>query len=108
MKTIEDIRKDLKNIKYYYSRKDKFEKAISSVGENKILDLIKIYNEAVCYAPPRLYDLYVSLYMDNNTQFSLSEKFGFTVEYMSKLHRQLVAFLYKKLANECKGKENVF
>lgn len=44
-------------------------------------------------APPRLYDLYVSLYLQNNTQESLSDKLGYTFETISRLHSKLLRFL---------------
>lgn len=92
------IKKDLKDIRYYYARKDLFEKAsIYNVKGNDILEKIEKYNNAICSASPRLYDLYISLYLENNTQESLSEKLGYTYEYVSRLNTQLVKFFNKKL-----------
>lgn len=99
MKTAENIREDLKNIRYYYSRKEVFDRASISVGQNSTLETIQKYNEAICSAPPRLYDLYVSLYLQNNTQDSLSMKLGYTVEHISRLNGQLVKFLQKEFQN---------
>lgn len=93
---LEKIREELKNIRYYYSRRDVFEKASVSVGKNTTLDIIQKYNDVICSAPPRLYDLYVSLYLQNNTQESLADKFGYTAEHISRLNRQLVKFLQSK------------
>ena len=45
-------------------------------AKNLILQKIDTYNKAIRTAPPRLYDLYVSLYLENNTQESLSETLG--------------------------------
>lgn len=90
--TIKTIRDDLKNIRYYYSRKDIFDQATSAIGKNAILKTIALYNEAICLATPRLYDLYVSLYLQNNTQESLSNKLGYSIEHISRLNKQLVEF----------------
>ena len=98
MKTLNKIREDLKDIRYYYSRKEIFEKVSDSVGENKILEKIEIYNAVVRKAPPRLYDLYVSLYLENNTQESLAARLGYTIEYISRLNSQLVKFLYNEIS----------
>ena len=95
-----EIREDLKDIRYYYARKDMFEKASASVGENKILDKINRYNSVVRLAPPRLYDVYVSLYLENNTQESLSDKLGYCIEYISKLNSQLVKFFQNYVNKE--------
>ena len=72
----ETIKEDLKGIRYYYARRKLFEKASNTIGENLILQKIDTYNKAIRTAPPRLYDLYVSLYLENNTQESLSETLG--------------------------------
>lgn len=101
---VTDIREDLKNIRYYYSRKDIFDKATSAVGKNSILEKIALYNEAICLASPRLYDLYVSLYLQNNTQESLSDKLGYSIEHVSRLNSQLIRFLQKKLSEKEKNK----
>ena len=98
--TLATIREDLKDIRYYYSRQKVFDKALISVGENIISAKIKRYNDAIRQAPPRLYDLYVSLYLENNTQDSLSEKLGYTVETISRLNSQLVRFFQKTLVGE--------
>ena len=96
------IREDLKDIRYYYSRKELFDKASAyRVGKSTIEDKVNKYNDAICSAPPRLYDLYISLYLQNHTQESLSEKLGYTFEYVSRLNTQLVRFFQKKL-NEIK------
>ena len=94
------IREDLKDIRYYYSRKAMFEKASASVGENSILKKINDYNALIRLAPPRLYDLYVSLYLGNNTQESLSDKLGYSVEYISKLNSQLIKFFKTNIDKE--------
>ena len=96
----EKIREDLKNIRYYFARKSIFENSVNSVGQNQILEKVELYNRLVCSAPPRLYDLYVSLYLQNNTQDSLSEKLGYSLEYISRLNSQLVRFFISELKKE--------
>lgn len=90
-----EIRNDLKDIRYYFSRKEVFDKALDSVGKSVIIEKIDKYNEAIKTAPPRLYDLYVSLYLNNNTQESLADKLGYTLEHISRLNSGLVEFLQK-------------
>lgn len=96
------IREDLKNIRYYYSREALFDKVIDKVGKNMILEKIKKYNSAICSASPKLYDLYVSLYLQNNTQDSLSEKMGYSIEHISRLNSQLIKFFEEKLSKDKK------
>ena len=94
------IREDLKDIGYYYMRKSMFDKASASVGENTILSKIEKYNSLVRLAPPRLYDIYVSLYLENNTQETLSDKLGYSIEYISKLNSQLIKFFKTNIDKE--------
>ena len=100
MFSVATIRKDLKDIRYYYSRKEIFDKAEYCVGKNEMLKKIDIYNKAVCLASPQLYDLYVSLYLHNNTQESLSEILGYSFEYISRLNTKLVKFLQKNIIDK--------
>ena len=95
MVTVSTIRNDLKDIRYYFSRKEVFDKALDSVGKSTIIEKIEKYNEAIKTASPRLYDLYVSLYLNNNTQESLADKLGYTLEHISRLNSSLVKFLQK-------------
>ena len=94
------IKEDLKGIRYYYARKKLFEKASSTIGENLILRKIETYNKVIRTATPRLYDLYVSLYLENNTQESLSESLGYSTEYISELNRKLVKFFQDNIKEE--------
>lgn len=100
MISLATIREDLKNIRYYYSRQAIFDKSVESVGKSTILEKIEMYNKAVCSAKPILYDLYVSLYLENNTQDSLSDKWGYTVEHISRMHTKLVKFLQEQISKE--------
>ncbi len=96
--TLEQIRTDLKEIRYYHSRKDLLDKAIQLSGKSEILKKIDIYNTAMQSATPKLLDVYYSLYFNNHTQESLSDELGFTIDYIYKLHKQLLKFLHKQLS----------
>lgn len=103
--SINEIREDLKNIRYYYGRKKLFDEASANVGSNAVMEKIDTYNTAVRNAPPKLYDLYVSLYLNNQTQESLSDHLGYAVEYVSRLNSQLVRFFLKEFQKEENGDE---
>ncbi len=88
------IRKDLKEIRYYYVRKSLFDDAVKRTGfVNDIKDKVYRYNEVMRKASPRLYDIYYSLYIKNHTQESLSEELGYTPEYIQVLNKKLLKFL---------------
>lgn len=97
MLTLEQIREDLKEIRYYYSRKNTFDAAIPTVGTAEILAKVERYNRAVRSAPPRLFDLYISLYVKDNTQEGLAMELGYTTEYIQIQNKKLVLFLQQKL-----------
>lgn len=62
--TLDAIRKELKEVRYYYARRAIFDKALREVGNKNIMDLVKKYNDAVSTASPKLYDIYISLYVN--------------------------------------------
>ena len=94
MKTIQSIRKDLRSIRYYYGRKDMFEEAFESVGRNTVSELAQLYNRAVCDAEPKLYELYVCLYVKSNTQEAGASILQCSVDYIAKYHKRLLKFFY--------------
>ncbi len=98
MVTLNAIREDLKNIRYYYARKELFESAKGIVGCSAIKEIIDRYNRIICEAPPKLYDVYVSLYINNNTQEALSIAWNYTPEYIQILNKKLLKFLQNKLS----------
>lgn len=100
MITISVVRNDLKDIKYYYSRKNLFDKAVTITNGNEIVDKVNTYNEIMKSASPRIYDLYYSLYVINHTQESYSNELGCTPEYVQRLNKQLLKFLLSKLNSQ--------
>lgn len=97
MKSLNEIRNDLANIRYYYARKEVFDKAELSIGKNAITEVAKKYNVAIRNAPPRLYDLYISLYIMNNTQESLAAEMNYSLQNIQLHHTNLVQFLQKSI-----------
>lgn len=93
MLTLSAIRKDLKEIRYYYARQKVFEEGSKEVGNSSILEKVYKYNDAIKTAPPRFYDMYVCLYVRNYTQEALSAELGYTLEYIQRQHKKLLQFL---------------
>ena len=96
--TLTKIRDDLKDIKYYYSRKKVFDEASQATGRNDIMEKVETYNSIIRAASPKLYDLYASLYIRNHTQESLSDELGFTPEYIQMLNKKLLKFIQKQFS----------
>ena len=98
--TTEEIRAELQDVRYYYSRKAMFDRAKACVAKNAAVALAEKYGNAVRNAPPRLYDIYVTLYVENNTQASAAEKWGYSEGYIRNLNKQLYAFFVNAFANQ--------
>lgn len=98
MKTLNQVREDLKGIRHYYTRKNEFDIGLKLVGSNTIFETVQKYNNAVRCAPPKLYDVYVSLYVRNLTQEALAIELGYASEYVWVLNNKLLEFLQHHIA----------
>ena len=98
MLSLEQLREDLKEIRYYYARKEIFDSAVKTLGVNEMLAKADKYNRAARLAPPTLLDLYISLYLQNKTQVSLASDLGYSTEYVRTKHNELLEFLQAKLS----------
>ena len=58
MVPLDKIRSDLKEIRYYYSRKAMFDECKNIVIGSSIMEKVRRYNEAVKTAPPRRFLVY--------------------------------------------------
>ena len=57
-------------------------------------------------APPQLYDLYISLYVHNNTQAALAYEWDFCNDHIKRLNKQLCEYFLKVFSNEKQGDEH--
>ena len=105
MKTLHQIREDLKAIRFYYEKQTDLEKGAKHIGESAVVKMVEKYNAAVRNAPVRLYDLYICLYVNNNTQAVVAEDKKCSAEYIRRQHKQLCEYLQKSL-EETEVKEN--
>ena len=97
MKTLNQIREDLRAIRYYYEQKEQLERGAKHIGESAVVQMVEKYNAAVRNAPIRLYDLYLCLYVNNNTQAVVAEDKQCSTEYIRRLHKQLCEYLQQAL-----------
>lgn len=93
MVTMQQIRNDLREIRYFYSKQKMFENASQCVVESSVVEKVNRYNQAIKNAPVRLYDLYISLYTQNNTQASLAYDWDYSNDYIKQLNKQLCEYL---------------
>lgn len=97
-KTFQEIKEDLNNIRYYYSRKKALDEAFRNIGYNSIVKKVEFYNELIKDANPKLCDLYVSLYVNNHTQESLSEAMCYTRESVNLMNKRLIYYFQDKIS----------
>ncbi len=100
MISLDQLREDLKDVKYYYLRKKVFDKTVESIGITQMQLKVIRYNEAALLASPRLYDLYIGLYVMGHTQFSYAMEMGYTERYIQMQNKQLLLFLQKNLKED--------
>jgi len=98
--TKSEVREELKEIRYYYSRKADIDSLGKQIGTNKMIEKLERYNAAMQYAPIILFDLYGGIYLNNNTQESLAEKWGYSTVQIQRLNTKLIAFLYSQFTKE--------
>ena len=58
---------------------------------------VQRYNDAVKRAPIRIYDVYVELYIRNNTQESLADKWRYSTQTIKRLNGKLYDYLQANL-----------
>lgn len=95
--TRQEIMKDLREIRYYYSRKKGFDELKNEIESNIIAEKVQRYNDAVKRAPIRIYDVYVELYIRNNTQESLADKWRYSTQTIKRLNGKLYDYLQANL-----------
>ena len=105
MISAEQLRADLWEIRYYYSRKEFLDDASHSIGPLPIQRILENYNCAIRKAPLRLIDLYACLYLRGQTQDAVAMDLGYTPQYIRKLTRELFSFLRKNITYQEAGHE---
>ena len=88
-----EIREDLKDIRYYYAHREVFESAARENVYNDVVRKVRKYAALIEKAPPVLFDLYVSLYMLNNTQAAFAYDRDYTTNYIKELNNKLCLYI---------------
>lgn len=100
MESLAEVREDLRDIRYYYAHKEMFDKTVNVTGAHELIRKAERYNAAMCTAPPRLYEVYVGLYVYGNTQESLSETLCYSPEHIQRQHKKILLYLQTKISKE--------
>ena len=89
----ERVRRDLKDIRYYYARKSILDSVKGDVGINKVRSMVDRYNKMILNAPLYLFDLYVCLYVKGYTQDKMAVELNVSSQYVHSQNKKLVEFL---------------
>lgn len=89
----ERVRRDLKDIRYYYARKSILDSVKGDVGINKVRSMVDRYNKIILNAPLYLFDLYVCLYVKGYTQDKMAVELNVSSQYVHSQNKKLVEFL---------------
>ena len=104
MKSLTEIRNELLQIRYYHIRKKAIDYSLGFTGQIEMMKVVDLYNQTIKLTKSfKLYDIYTSLYIHNQTQASLAEKFGCSTENIQKFHKKLLLFFQKNIND----KENI-
>lgn len=96
--TLNEIREDLREIRYYFTHKAAFDNAVKLIGTNAVVEKVERYNKIFQNAPARMYDLYLGLYVNGYTQEAYAEEAGYCPQHIQELNKQLVLYLQKVMS----------
>ena len=95
--TLNEIRRELREIRTYYASENLFKKSADKGYPSAVKSMVDKYNRAMENAPAMLYVVYVSLYVNNNTQAVVAEDLGYTTEYIKYQNSLLCKYLFENL-----------
>lgn len=96
MKTKQQIRKELTEIKYYHTHREVFESHSSEVESEIVTERIPRYNRLMMDAPMKLLHIYYAYYMTEYSQEEVADQCYISVSCVSKLCQQLCKYLSER------------
>lgn len=93
----EQVRNELREVKYYFSRKANMDALSINAGDSRSKALAEKYVNAIRQAPARLYDLFGCLYIQNKTQEAVAAELCYSEEHIRRLIRELITYFAKKI-----------
>ena len=95
--TLKQIHADLREIRTYYHSRDLFEKGKTVIFPKAVQDKVDRYKQIIGEAPAKLYAIYISLYVEGNTQQAFCLQMGYSIDYAADLNKELCLFLQRHL-----------
>lgn len=93
----EEVKNDLKEIQFYYANQRDVQSNLRGNNYSETLDKIYKYNEAMKNAPLQLYDFYVFIYINNNSQVTYGVDRNISNKTAYRLNCNLIKFLCANL-----------
>lgn len=103
MKTEKTVREELKEIRHYYANKKDFERVALTIGKPIALKMVERYETHIKKAPIKLFNLYVCLYVNNNSQETVSTDWACSTGHIKVLNKRLYEFFIKEFNKEEKS-----
>ena len=97
---MEQVKKDLQDIRYYYTHKAMFDKAENTGFKSEAVRKSEEYGQTISKAPPRLYVLYYLLYVEGKTQYAAAMDQYVTDGHIRNKVRLLLQFLLDEINRE--------
>lgn len=88
----ERIRQELEEIRYYNANRERFQRAAELVGKNRAVYSFEKYNSLIQTASPKLYEIYVCLYVQGWTHEATAEELNYSANYVYKANKALVDY----------------
>ena len=101
--TNQELKADLRDIRYYHTHKSMFERAEDTGFKNAVVKKTDRYAQAMSNAPPRLYALFIALYVSGKTQKATAQEWQVSEWYIRNIDRKLQTYLIKEMSG---GLEN--
>lgn len=93
----EQVKTELREVKYYFSRKANMDAISINAGESSAKALADKYVNAIRQAPARLYDLFGCLYIQNKTQEAVAMELCYSDVHIRRLIKDLINYFAKKI-----------
>lgn len=95
--TIEQVRKELRDVKLYYSRKELVEGACEDEFIRRIKANVQKYDLLILKASDNLYKVYKAMYLQGKNQEKSADELSYSVRNVQRLHNELLLFFANNL-----------
>lgn len=92
---LNQVKKDLQNIKFYYSQLREIDISKQTVNYNTFTKKVNLYSQAIDKAEPIFYRLYTSIYVEGLSLNETAEEIGLSYRSVLQKNKELKDFFVK-------------